>query len=85
MVADAPAAEPADEIPAPPRWWLPDTRSILAILTVCCVFGAAFLHVEQGVFTAILPLATIVLGWYFGSSKGSDDKSSAINKQLDRK
>jgi hypothetical protein len=83
MVADAaPPVEPPEPLP---HWWLPDTRSILAIVTVGCVFAAAFIHVDQGVFTAILPLATIVLGWYFGSSKGSDDKSTAISRQLDKK
>ena len=74
--------QPPPEKPAGLPPWFPDTRSILAVATIGCVFGAAFSHVDQGIFTAILPLGTMVLGWYFGSSKGSDDKSAAINKQL---
>lgn len=57
----------------------PDTRDVLAVGTVGGVFALAFKHTENGVFTAMLPLGTLVLGWYFGSSKSSSDKDATIN------
>jgi len=77
-----PAAEPNKE-PSRAPYWFPDTRSLLAVGTMGCVFAAAFTHLDPTVFTAILPLGTLVLGWYFGSSKGSEDKNALL--QPDKK
>ena len=71
-----PEITPAKAAGAP--YWFPDTRSLLAVGTMACVFGAAFMHLDPAVFTAILPLGTLVLGWYFGSSKGSEDKTALL-------
>src|SRR5262245_14507894 len=68
-----------------------DTRSILAIFTIAGVFLLAILvlfvpeakqQVATQVLMAYLPLATLVLGWYFASSKTSDDKTAIIQAQL---
>lgn len=78
--------KPAVQDSAKPRpYWFPDTRSVLAIGTVACVFVAGFVNgVDNPKFMALLPLGTMVLTWYFGSSKSSDDKNETINKQLDK-
>jgi hypothetical protein len=61
------------------KWSWPDVRSILAVGVVSGVFVAAFMGIEQQMFIALLPLGTMVLGWYFGSSKSSSDKDTTIS------
>lgn len=86
-MSDTPSpATASSSAPTPPPvpFWFPDTRSVLAVGTMAGVLGAAYARswVDQATFSAVLPLGTLVLGWYFGSSKSSDDKNETIKDQL---
>lgn len=65
-----------------PFWW-PEPRTALAVLTVggwlVLLLVAGFVKpIDPGVINTATPLAALVLGWYFGSSKSSQDKDATI-------
>ena len=69
--------------------WFPETRNILAVFTVAGVFVLFFVSafskpLDPSVLGAAVPLAVMVLTWYFGSSKSSDDKNETIRDQLNK-
>jgi hypothetical protein len=60
-------------------------KGVAPILAVM-VTGAGFLliYVKPEVKTEIIGLMTLVLSFYFGSSKGSEAKNDVIKEQLKR-
>ena len=64
---------------APNASWL--AKNIAAILAILTVIGGGCMLAfspESDVRTAAVGLVTLVLGFYFGSSSGSKDKSAII-------
>lgn len=62
-------------------------QNVLAIMTVGGLFALYFVSalvkpVDAGVLNTAVALATMVLGWYFGSSKSSQDKDATIASQM---
>lgn len=82
--------------PAPPKtnpFWWPETRAFIVAWMMMSSFGLAvlcwwkppaadnqLLNTLMGMYVGTGFIAAI--NWWMGSSKGSDDKSAAINKQL---
>ena len=62
-------------------------QGILALLTVggalALFMVSAFVKpLDPAIINTVSPLAVMVLGWYFGSSKSSQDKDATIAAQM---
>lgn len=76
-----------------PPYWFPDTRTAIVIWMMVSTFVLVVLcwwkppSADNQILNTLIGIygATgfvTALTWWMGSSKGSDDKSAAINKQL---
>lgn len=71
-----------------PFWW-PDTRSFIGIVLVFGAVGIAFVLIFRPVndfgpvanqaIGSLFTLATMVVTFFFGSSRGSESKENTIN------
>jgi hypothetical protein len=81
-----PVPPPVATPPGPPLpWWVVPTLSYLILLifagalVASCVMGNDTLRTQM--FSATVALATVAVSFYFGSSKGSQDKDATIAAQ----
>lgn len=66
-----------------PVWLVESVAPLLAILVV--VFGFGIIIYRPEAKTEIVALMTMVLSFYFGSSKSSQAKDAAITEQIKEK
>jgi hypothetical protein len=66
-------------------WWVPQFRDVLALLSTLIFAGGLFVPafkagvvIDQDLKGAVVLQWGLVMGWYFGSSKASNQKDETI-------